>query len=89
MAWVNIYREHLLCNYIEPMHIDIEEADEKYINEVEKLRDLVKYGSSVNRRLVEIFAKYTGEVVEQKSCCASERKIFLNQFMAWHNSLSK
>lgn len=69
------------------MHITIEQADKDYINEVHKLRDLVKYGSTVNRKLVEIYTKYTGEKVENKSCCASERKIFLIQFMEWYNSL--
>jgi len=70
------------------MHAIISQDDQTYVEGVQSLRDLVKYGSTVNRRLVEIYERYTGEKIEQKSCCSSERKIFFNQFMEWYNSIT-
>ena len=80
--------KYLFRNNISNMHTTISQDDQTYIEGVQSLRDLVKYGSTVNRRLVDIYQRYTGEVIEQKSCCSSERKIFFNQFMEWYNSIT-
>ena len=92
MRWVLVGSrndwKHLPRNYISNMHTTISQDDQTYVEGVQNLRDLVKYGSTVNRRLVDIYQRYTGEVIEQKSCCSSERKIFFNQFMEWYNSIT-
>ena len=66
------------------MQSTIEQVDKDYIEATKDLRPLQKFGSTVNRRLVEIYTKYTGEVVENKTCCSSERAIFYREFMKWY-----
>lgn len=69
------------------MHVIIDEADKAYIEATKTLRPLAKFGSTVNRKLVEIYTRYTGEQVENKTCCSSERAIFYNNFMQWYESI--
>lgn len=90
MRWVLVYTyshtKYLPRNYSINMQSTIEQVDKDYIEATKTLRNLQKFGSTVNRRLVEIYTKYTGEQVEQKSCCASERAIFYKEFMQWYES---
>ena len=84
LVYTYTYTEYLPRNYSIDMQSTIEQVDKDYIESTKSLRPLQKYGSTVNRRLVEIYTKYTGEKVEQKSCCSSERSIFYTEFMKWY-----
>jgi hypothetical protein len=69
------------------MHSNLTQTDIDYIESVKTLRPLAKYGSSVNRNLVEIYSRCTGEQAENKTCCSSERAIFYNHFFDWYESI--
>lgn len=74
-------------NYNLYMLDSISQTDQEYIERTRNLRKLEKYGSTVNRRLVAIYKQATGIEVENKTCCASERAIFYNEFLTWYESL--
>lgn len=69
------------------MHITFSQDDIVYIEATKILRPHAKYGATVNRKLTEIYHRCTGEEVDEKSCCMSERAIFYNNFMEWYESI--